>query len=88
MGDDVPITPSWPSTTAIDNLLGLLKKYGVDGGSYWQWVHKQNSDDADPTLEMPVKLRGTAFAFTAVQPILARYYTAPSSRHLDRSMRH
>jgi hypothetical protein len=77
MGDDVPVSSSWPSPSAVDNLLTLFKKYGVDGGSYWVWANSQNSDDTDPTLSLPVKLRGATFTYTAVEPVIARYYTGP-----------
>jgi len=75
-GDSNPVSPSWPSDKAADNLIGLMEKYGVDGGGYWLWVNTQTSDDSNSTQSLPVKLRGTSFTYTAVQPVLAKYYTA------------
>jgi hypothetical protein len=68
MGTLTPISPAWPAERALESLVSLLERYGVDGGSYWRWVSFENASEADPALVgEPVKLRGTAFNYNPVQ---------------------
>jgi len=68
MGDLPPVDPvQWKTQWALESLAFLLPKYGVEGGSFWRWTSFVNSEDANPTLATPVKLRGVAYTYTPVQ---------------------
>jgi len=68
MGTLPPVDPvSWNTQHALESIVFLMKKYGVDGGSFWRWVSFQDSEDSDPTLADPVKRRGVPFIYNPVQ---------------------
>ncbi len=68
MGDMNPVDQvNWNAQRALESLVFLLRKYGVDGGSFWRWVNFQNSEDSDSTLPDAVKRRGIPFVYNAVQ---------------------
>jgi len=68
MGDLPPIDQvNWNTQRALESLVFLLHKYGIDGGSFWRWTSFQNGEDSDPTLATPVKQRGANFVFNPVQ---------------------
>ena len=75
MGDSTPVQPTWTTSQAIQNLVGLMAKYGIDGGSFWRWTSFNNSEDQDPALAQPIKLRGVGFNYTSAKTILECYYT-------------
>jgi hypothetical protein len=75
MGDAVPVETTWITTQAIQSLIPLMAEYGIDGGSFWRWTSFQNSEDQDPTLAQPIKLRGVEFNYTAAKTVLECYYT-------------
>jgi hypothetical protein len=60
-------TPGWTSARALESLLALMEKYGVDGGAYWRWVSFADQEDFDPSLADPVKRRGLSFTYNPVQ---------------------
>jgi hypothetical protein len=62
-----PVEPGWPTQQALESLVFLFEKYGVDGGSFWRWTSFQNSEDEDPTLADPVKRRGVEYIFNKVE---------------------
>jgi hypothetical protein len=66
MGALRPVEPEWPVEPALESLLFLMEKYGVDGGSFWFWVNQQDSYDNDPQLGDPVKRRGVEFIYNPV----------------------
>lgn len=67
MGVDIPLTPAWPTRRALESLISLMEKHGVEGGNFWRWVAKDNDEDADPAVWEPVKRRGVEFQFTPTQ---------------------
>ena len=68
MGDLPPIDQvNWNTQRALESLVFLLHKYGIDGGSFWRWTSFQNSEDSDPTLATPVKQRGANYVYNPVQ---------------------
>lgn len=68
VGGAGPVDPAnWNTQHAVESLVFLLHKYGLDGGSFWRWVNFNTSEDSDPTLAQPVKVRGVPFAYNAVQ---------------------
>lgn len=75
MGDGVRVQPTWTTSQAIQNLVSLMAEYGIDGGSFWRWTSYQNSEDQDPTLGQPIKLRGVDFNYTPAKTVLECYYT-------------
>ena len=75
MGDSPPVEPTWTTTQAIQSLVRLMAEYGVDGGSFWRWTSFENSEDQDPTLAQPIKLRGADFNYTPAKAVLECYYT-------------
>src|SRR5216683_2247928 len=68
MGDLPPVDQvNWNTEHALESLVFLLNKYGIDGGAFWRWTSFVNSEDADPTLAAPVKQRGVNFVYNPVQ---------------------
>jgi hypothetical protein len=75
MGNMTPVNPNWSTAMALGNLLTLLRKYGAGGGSFWRWTSFMNSEDSDPTLATPIKVRGTNFIYNQpVQTVLSNQY--------------
>ncbi|MGI8481726.1 MAG: hypothetical protein ACR2MF_06650, partial [Chthoniobacterales bacterium] len=62
-----PPTAAWTSERALEDILALMQKYGVSGGSYWKWVAIDNQEDADKTKADPIKKRGLNFIYNPVQ---------------------
>jgi len=67
MGDNTPVSAAWKTEWAMESLASLMEKYQIEGGSFWMWVQKQDSDDSDPTLADAVKIRGVNFVYNPVQ---------------------
>lgn len=68
MGVMTPVDPvNWNTQHALESIVFLMQKYGIDGGSFWRWVSFQDSEDSDPTLADPVKRRGVPFTYNPVQ---------------------
>lgn len=57
----------WNTQHALESLIFLLQKYGVDGGTFYRWTNSTNAEDTDPTLGDPVKRRGAAFVYNPVE---------------------
>jgi hypothetical protein len=53
--------------SALESLVFLLHKHGLDGGSFWRWVSFNTSEDFDPSLADPVKRRGVDFVYSPVE---------------------
>jgi len=71
--------PTVTNTSALtaqvfESLFLLMKRYGVSGGSFWQWVFIQNNEIADPTLPTPVKIRNLSFSYNPVKDKIAQYF--------------
>jgi hypothetical protein len=75
MGLLTPVEPTWNTEQALESLVLLMQKYQVDGGGFWRWVSFQDSEDKDPTLASPVKIRGVSFSYNPVKDVLAKFYT-------------
>jgi uncharacterized protein (TIGR03437 family) len=67
MGYLPPVIPSWKTEWAVESLATLMEKYQIEGGSFWRWVSFMDSEDSDPTLANPVKIRGMNFVYNPVQ---------------------
>jgi Bacterial Ig-like domain (group 2) len=68
MGDLTPVDQvNWNTQHAVESLVFLMHKYGIDGGSFWRWTSFMNSEDSDTTLAQPVKVRGVPFVYNLVQ---------------------
>jgi Bacterial Ig-like domain (group 2) len=68
MGDNTPVDQvNWPTQYALESLTFLLHKYHVEGGAFWRWTSFEDSEDSDPTLATPVKVRGVAFIYNPVE---------------------
>jgi len=68
MGNLAPVDQeNWSTQHAMESLIFLLHKYAIDGGSFWRWTSFQTSEDSDPTLATPIKIRGTSFTYNPVQ---------------------
>ena len=68
---------NWTSVQAVQSLVPLMRKYGIDGGSFWKWVAFFNDEAADPTQPDPVKRRGIAILYNPVRAALAEQYGKP-----------
>lgn len=66
IGLNRPASSSWKSEWALESLAALFEKWGVDGGTYWVWIHFSDSEDRDATIEDAVKRRGVAFTYNPV----------------------
>lgn len=68
MGALPPVDPvNWNTQHALESIVYLMQKYGMDGGSFWLWANADPLDDIDPTLAQPVKRRGVPFIYNPVQ---------------------
>jgi len=68
MGDLPPVDQvNWNTEHALESLVFLLNKYGIDGGSFWRWTSFMDSEDSDATQGTPVKQRGVNFVYAPVQ---------------------
>lgn len=77
---EMGVVPGDPSTTpehGLDDLLSRMERYGLDGGSYYRWTGFDHSDDGNPGVAEPVKLRGYAYTYTPIKDVLAKYYGGP-----------
>jgi hypothetical protein len=77
MGAMNPVEPTWSTAQALESLLLLMRKHGMDGGCFWRWTNFDNSEDSDSSLAQPIKRRGTIFTYNPVKDDLLRYYTTP-----------
>ncbi len=69
-----PTDPTWSTAQGVDDLLTLLENYGVPGGSVYRWTTSANDEESDPSVPMPVKMRGTGYSYTAVKDALVKHY--------------
>jgi hypothetical protein len=68
MGDMQPVDQvNWKTQHALESIVFLMQKYGMDGGAFWRWVNFQNSEETDTTLADPVKRRGLSYIYNPVQ---------------------
>jgi len=74
MGLMTPVVPGWNAEQAMQSLALLMKKHGVDGGCYWQWVNAHTKEDADPTFADPIKRRGVPYLYNPVKDVLEKFY--------------
>ncbi len=70
-GDLVPVDPHWNTEKAVEGLGVLMRRYGIDGGTFWHWVDVNNA--APSTFADPVKKRGS-LSYYPVQRELADLY--------------
>jgi hypothetical protein len=74
MGLMAPVVAGWDEEQTMQSLALLMKKHGVDGGCYWQWVNAQTDHDADPTFADAIKRRGVPFVYNPVKDVLEDFY--------------
>jgi hypothetical protein len=68
MGDETPVDQTnWNTQHAMESIVFLLHKYGIDGGAFWRWTSFYDTEDKDTTLASPIKQRGVAFTYNPVQ---------------------
>jgi hypothetical protein len=77
MGLLTPVEGTWSSDEALESIIQLFRKYGVDGGAFWRWTSFTDAEDADASLAQPVKRRGASFTYNSVKDVLMRLYTMP-----------
>jgi hypothetical protein len=70
MGDNEPVPPGWQSDFALESLVALFSKFHIEGGTFWRWANNRDSEDSDPTLALPVKIRGVSFDYNPVQKVV------------------
>jgi uncharacterized protein (TIGR03437 family) len=57
---------NWRAENAMESLVRLMEKYGIEGGSFYWWVNTVPGE-ADPTVPDAVKRRGVAFVYNPVE---------------------
>ncbi|MEW6721520.1 MAG: Ig-like domain-containing protein, partial [Thermodesulfobacteriota bacterium] len=68
MGDMTPVDQvNWNTERALESIVFLLQKYGIDGGSFWIWTNEDIDRDSDPFYADAVKRRGVDFIYNPVQ---------------------
>jgi hypothetical protein len=77
MGVHIPLENGYDTDKALPSLVSILRNRGAEGGSLWRWTNFTNDQDSDPTVEMPIKRRGTAYNYTPLRDIIARLYGEP-----------
>ena len=75
MGLLTPVESKWSTGQAMQSLVLLMKKHGVEGGCFWQWVCSHKEEEADPTFARPVKRRGVSFSYNPVKDVLVKFYS-------------
>jgi hypothetical protein len=75
MGLMTPVKSGWNTEQALQSLVLLMQKHGVEGGCFWRWVSFSNDEDLDPKLAIPVKKRGIPFVYNPVKDVLVKFYT-------------
>jgi hypothetical protein len=83
MGVATPVEKSWTTEMALQSLVWIMQTYGIDGGCFWRWVDFSNSEELDPTVQMPVKKRGVDFTYYPVKGILEDLYTRGQANDLS-----
>ena len=83
MGVATPVEKSWTTEMALQSLVWIMQAYGIDGGTFWRWVDFSNSEELDPTVQMPVKKRGVDFTYNPVKDILEDLYTKGQANDLS-----
>jgi hypothetical protein len=78
-----PVEKTWTTSMALESLVWIMQAYGIDGGCFWRWADFQNSEELDPTLQMPVKQRGAAFTYNPVKDVLENLYTQGQANDLS-----
>lgn len=58
---------AWRTEWALESLITLMEKHGVQGGAFWRWTSFETREDADPQLAEPVKRRGVDLVYNRVQ---------------------
>ncbi len=67
----------WTSVQAVQSLVPTLRKYGIDGGSFWRWVNFEDWEDADTGTPDAIKRRGLAYGYSPVRDVLMQLYQRP-----------
>lgn len=74
MGAMTPIQANWPAERALESLVALMEKYGIDGGNYWTWAATDTAIEASPdNVGQPIKRRGVDFVYNLVQKELVDF---------------
>jgi hypothetical protein len=72
-----PVVAGWGTEEALEHAVGVLRKYGVEGGSFWRWTNFTNAEEADATIGHPLKKRGMAYSYFPAKDVLERVYKTP-----------
>jgi hypothetical protein len=74
---------NWNTELALESLVWVMKSYGVDGGCFYHWTNYNYWEEFDPSIQIPVKKRGTEFIYNPVKDILEELYTKGQTNSLN-----
>lgn len=72
-----PVEAGWNTDTGLSLAVSMMRRFGVDGGSFWRWTNFTDAEDADANTPWPIKWRGTAYNYTPTADVLKQLYQAP-----------
>jgi len=87
-GAGPPVDTAYPTPIILDSLGFLFAKYGVDGGTYWQWVSRSLEEWWIPMTPDAVVKRGSHLALTRVGAELVDLYGFHLARIRNGSFEH
>jgi hypothetical protein len=79
MGLAVPVDPAWTTEMGLESLAWIFENRGIDGGAFWRWTDFQVTEEFDPQLSIPIKLRSREYRYTPVRELLMDLYTTGQS---------
>ena len=75
-GVETPHPSGWTSDLALENAVAVMRRYGVEGGSFWRWTNFDATEEANPAENTPIKRRGS-YTYTSAKDALVRAYGTP-----------
>lgn len=72
-----PTVNGWTSARALEDAVGVMRRRGMEGGSFWRWVHYEDVEENIPGIDEPIKRRGPGLNFYPTADVLRRLYQSP-----------
>ncbi|MEK7402286.1 MAG: Ig-like domain-containing protein [Gemmatimonadota bacterium] len=77
MGVSEPLANGYGAEEALPSAVNLMRRHGVDGGSFWRWTHFTNDEEASVTAANAIKRRGAGYSYFPVKDSMVALYGAP-----------